>query len=95
MRRILLGAVASLACSMALARDVSITLPDTAQQATRNLPAALDQCIAGMTLRGDSSVCKTVSNFLGVLASEVGTAQAKADADDKAKAEADKKAKPK
>lgn len=92
MRRILLVAVASLAlCSTALARDVSINLPVDAQQATRNLPGAFDQCIAGVTLRNDAAVCKTVANFLGALANEVTSAQAKADAEDKAKAEAEKK----
>ena len=90
MRKLLLIACATAAVmAPAQARDLSITLPNDAQQASRNLPAAFDQCIAGATLRGEMTTCKLVSTFIGALSTEVANAQAKADAEDKAKAEAE------
>lgn len=92
---LIVGAFLCAAVMPAVARDISITLPVDAQQATRNLPSAFDQCIAAATLRNDMATCKNVGAFVGALANEVASAQAKADAEDKAKAEADKATKKK
>jgi hypothetical protein len=76
------------------AKDISITLVDQAQQATHNLPAVFDQCIAGVTLRNDATTCKAVGQFLADLSNVVTTVQAKAAEADKAEADKAKDATP-
>jgi hypothetical protein len=94
---ILAVAVAAALSSPTCAADVSLKLDDSAQSAVAQLPALLDQCVAGVTIRGDGSVCRSVSSFLVALGNEVRTAQAaaaKAAADDAANKAAEKPAKP-
>lgn len=94
-KTILAGVSAALAAGLlvltpARAAEVSIAFDDNAQQSAFQLPVLLDQCVAGVTMRSDASVCKSVAGALNGLAIMVKTAQAKAaekaDAD-KAKAE--------
>ena len=89
-------AAAALASSPVRAAEVAIKLDDGAQNAVAQLPALLDSCVAGLTIRGDAAVCRSVANFLVALGNEVKSAQAaaaKAVADDAAKkAAADKAA---
>jgi hypothetical protein len=94
-------AVAALAAAVALASpsvrcaEIAIRLDDGAQNAVAQLPSLLDSCVAGLTLRGDAAVCRSVANFLVALGNEVKSAQTVASkaADDAAKkAAADKAA---
>jgi hypothetical protein len=72
------------------ASDISLPLNDTSQQAIGKLPGVLDQCVAGITVRGDPAACRLLGNLLNGLASDVQQAAAKADADAKAGAAAAK-----
>lgn len=99
MKSVVFAAVAAVALlsSPVRAAEVTIKLDDGAQNAVAQLPALLDSCVAGLTLRGDGAVCRSVANFLVALGNEVKSAQAiaaKAAADDAAakKAIADKAA---
>jgi hypothetical protein len=99
MKRFVVAAVAAVALlsSPVRAAEVSIKLDDGAQNAVAQLPALLDSCVAGLTLRGDGAVCRSVAAFLVALGNEVKSAQAsaaKAAADDAAakKSAADKAA---
>lgn len=74
----------------ASATEVSLKLDDGAQNAVAQLPSLLDQCVSSIMLRGDSTVCKSVSNFLISLANETRSVAVKAAAD--AKVAADKAA---
>jgi hypothetical protein len=98
MRRILVAAALGLATlglamlAPAKADVISVKLSDDTQKALMQLPAVFDQCVAGLTLHGEASACKSMSNFLIGMANEVNveaTAAAKAKAD---KAAADKAA---
>lgn len=97
MKSAVVAAIAALALlSPVRAAEVAIKLDDGAQSAVAQLPALLDSCVAGLTIRGDAAVCRSVANFLVALGNEVKSAQAiaaKAAADDAAKkAAADAKA---
>lgn len=95
MRLIVAAAAAALLIpAAAIAGEISVKLDDAAQNAVAQLPALLDQCVAGITMRGDPAVCRSVSNFLVALGNETRTA-AKAAADEAAadKAAADEAAK--
>ena len=88
-------AAAALASSSVRAAELAIKLDDGAQNAVAQLPALLDSCVAGLTIRGDAAVCRSVANFLVALGNEVKSAQslaAKAVADKAAADEAAKKA---
>lgn len=89
MRRILVLA-AALIVTPALATEVSIKMEDAAQNVMLQLPSLLDQCVSGLTLRGDATVCKGVANVLNALSNDTRAAQAaaKAAADAKTAAEA-------
>ena len=78
--RIVLIAVAAVSLSgmSARAAEISLKLDDGAQNAVSQLPALLDQCVSGVMVHGDAAVCRTVSNFLAALGSEVKSAQAAA-----------------
>jgi hypothetical protein len=92
MRKLILAIALALPIApAAMARDVSLPLNDAAQNLLTQLPTALDQCIAGVTLRGDPSICRSVSTVLSSLSAEVVKAQHAAD--EAAKAEAVKKKK--
>jgi hypothetical protein len=79
----------------AKAADVSVKLADGTQNAIIQLPAVFDQCVAGLTIRGDASVCKNLATFLVGMSNEVKSAQAEAVAKAAAdKATADKAAAP-
>lgn len=83
----MLTAAALVAASTAVhAADVQITFDDKSQQVSFQLPALLDQCVSGMTLRADATACRSVSSALTALASMV--SQAQKAAADKAAAEA-------
>lgn len=69
------------------ATDITVKLSPDTQNAIVQLPALLDQCIAGMAMRGDAATCKSISNFLIGMGNEV-----KVEAQAAAKAEADKAA---
>jgi hypothetical protein len=94
--RIAIAALAAvLITTPATATEVSLKLDDGAQNAVSQLPTLLDQCVSGVTVHGDATVCRTVSNFLAALGNEVKSAQAaaaKAAADKAAADEAAKKA---
>jgi hypothetical protein len=92
MRTILAFALAASLTTAASAAEVSIKLDDAAQNAVGQLPTLLDQCVSGVMLRGDSTVCKSISNFLIALNNETRTAAAKAVADAKAADDAKKAA---
>lgn len=80
------------------AGEITLKLDDNAQNAVGQLPGLLDQCVAGVTMRADASVCRSVSTFLTAMVNEVKTTQAaseKAAADEAAKKTADKPAKAK
>lgn len=88
-------AAAAMFATPALATDITVKLSPDTQNAIVQLPALLDQCIAGMAMRGDAATCKSISNFLVGMGNEVkieAQAAAKAEADKAAaaKAEADK-----
>lgn len=59
----------------ARAGEISISLDENSQKTAAQLPALLDMCIAGITLRNDPSACKGVSASLNGLAGMVKTAQ--------------------
>jgi hypothetical protein len=86
-------AVAAALLSQADASEVSLKLDDSAQNALAQLPTLLDSCVAGLTIRGDGSVCRSVGALLVGLGNEVRNAQAaaaaKAAADAAAKKPAD------
>lgn len=86
MKSIIVAACAAvLLLSPAHAGEVSVKLDDSGQNAVGQLPTLLDQCVAGLTIRGDGSVCRTVGALLVGLVNEMRTAQTAA-----AKAAADK-----
>jgi hypothetical protein len=76
------------------AADVSVKLADGTQGAIIQLPSVFDQCIAGLTLRGDAAVCKNIASFLVGMSNEVKSAQAEAAKAIADKAAADKAAEP-
>jgi hypothetical protein len=76
-RIVALTAALSLISAASMAGEVSLKLDDSAQSAIGQLPALLDQCVAGITVHGDASVCRNVSNFLTALTNEVRATQAK------------------
>lgn len=82
--------------STSYAKDISIKFDDGQQQAIVNLQGLEDKCVVDVLMRGDPSVCRNVSAFLGAMAAAVRQAQAdQAVADNKAaadKAVADKAA---
>jgi hypothetical protein len=69
------------------ATDITVKLSPDTQNAIVQLPALLDQCTAGMAMRGDAQTCKSISNFLIGMGNEV-----KVEAQAAAKAESDKAA---
>ena len=94
MKSILAAAIAAavLIASPVRASEITFKLDDSTQNAIGQLPTLLDSCVAGMTMRADASVCRSISQFLQSVATEVKNtqvAQAKAEA---AKAEAAKAA---
>jgi hypothetical protein len=91
MKRFAFAAIAALSMLAAPARatDITVKLSPETQNAIVQLPALLDQCIAGMAMRGDAVTCKSISNFLIGMGNEV-----KVQAQAAAKAEADKAATP-
>ncbi len=73
--------IAALALAISLsfsatAAEVSVKLDDSAQSAVAQLPGLLDQCVSGVMLRGDATICKSISNFLLAFVNETKTAQA-------------------
>lgn len=80
------------------ATEIALKLDDGTQNAVLQLPALLDQCVSGMTMRADASVCRSISQFLQSVAGEVRNTQTavakkaaeEAAAKEAAKAEADK-----
>jgi hypothetical protein len=48
----------------AVAAEVTVKVSDQDQQAFGNLPGAVDQCVAGLQLRGDAQVCKLIAAFV-------------------------------
>lgn len=70
------AAVALLAASPVRAADVSLKLAEGTQSAIVQLPGVFDQCVAGITIHGDATVCKSVAGFLLGLSNEVRSAQA-------------------
>jgi hypothetical protein len=60
----------------ARAGEVQLKLDDAAQNAVAQLPALLDQCVSGVAMRGDTSICRNVANFLVALGNEVKVQQA-------------------
>lgn len=100
MRRICAVIVAALSLQVVppaagQASEIAVKLDGNAQNAVAQLPALLDSCVAGVMMRGDSAVCRTLSNFLAAFGNEVRSAQAaatKAEADEAAKKAAEKPA---
>jgi hypothetical protein len=94
MKHFAFAAVAALIVMSAPARaaDVSVKLSSDTQNAIVQLPAVLDQCVAGLTMRGDASVCKSISAFLVGMGNEVKAEAAAADKAAADKAAADKAA---
>jgi len=63
MKRILCAAVLMAGFGPAMAAEVTVKVSDQDQQAFSNLPGAVDQCVAGLQLRGDAAVCKLIAGF--------------------------------
>jgi hypothetical protein len=55
----------------AMAAEVTVKISDVDQQAFGNLPVAVDQCVAGLTLRGDAQVCKLIAQFAAEFGAKV------------------------
>jgi hypothetical protein len=85
MRAMTVAFLALMVSAAAHAGEVSLKFEDSAQSAILQLPGQLDNCVAGLTIRGDATGCRAVSNFLTAIGNEIRTAQSAA-----AKAAADK-----
>jgi hypothetical protein len=79
----------------ASAAEITFKLDDSTQNAVLQLPALLDQCVAGVTMRGDATVCKSISTFLQSVGVEIRKEQIARAAADKAAADEAAKAKEK
>jgi len=55
----------------AFAGEITLKVSDEDQKAFSNLPGAVDQCVAGLQLRGDASMCRLISQFAGEFGAKV------------------------
>lgn len=69
-------AIAVLLAAPARAAEITFKLDDSTQATIIQLPAALDQCVAGMTMRADASICRSISQFLQSVVVELKNSQA-------------------
>lgn len=77
MKRILLVAAIVSMSGMAMAGEITVKVSDQDQQAFANLPGAVDQCVAGLQLRGDAGMCRLVSQFAGEFSQKIAAAKPK------------------
>ena len=81
MKRIATCLSLCLAATSVQAAEVAVPFDDQSQTVAFQMPALMDACVAGLSLRGDPTACRSVSAGLSALASMVKTAQTKAAAD--------------
>jgi len=79
LRRLLVATAVLLCVGPAIAVDATTTAPTvslTPEDTTnwQSIPTAFDQCVAGLQLRGDPSVCRGLSQYLNIFAQRVGIA---------------------
>jgi hypothetical protein len=92
-KSILLAAALALSAALpASAAEITFRLDDSTQNAILQLPGALDNCVSGLTMRSDPTVCRSISQFLQSVAGEVKNTQAVAAKEAAEKAEAAKAA---
>jgi hypothetical protein len=63
MKQILCVAVLITGATPVMAGEITVKVSDGDQQSFAALPGAVDQCVAGLQLRGDAAMCKAIVQF--------------------------------
>lgn len=57
--------------AQARSAEITVKVTDQDQQNFTALPGAVDQCVAGVTMRGDAAACKLIAQFATEFAAKV------------------------